>query len=165
MTRPMSNWFDQLKDVFSPGAAESPGDGLSLPRAAAVLLLEVSAIDPGGESSETRIIEAALIEHFGLGRTQAEEVLVQARRLQQDSTSMHDFTYRLRTQLNPEARAELLEWLWKVAFADGRLDRHEEQLIRRLADLLGTPQREFIRRKHRAAPDSSKRGDPDPFSR
>ncbi|PKL95032.1 MAG: hypothetical protein CVV18_07030 [Gammaproteobacteria bacterium HGW-Gammaproteobacteria-8] len=91
-----------------------------------------------------------MVEHFGLGRSDAEAVLEQARQLQQDSSSMHDFTYRLRTRMDPQARAELVEWLWKVAFADGRLDRHEEHLIRRLADLLGTPHHEFIRRKHQA---------------
>ncbi len=147
----MSNWFEQLKAVFSASGSEADqDDGLSLPRAAAVLLLEVSASDPGGDSPEARVIEKALVEHFGLGRSDAEAVLEQARQLQQDSSSMHDFTYRLRTRMDPQARAELVEWLWKVAFADGRLDRHEEHLIRRLADLLGTPHHEFIRRKHQA---------------
>lgn len=148
----MANWLEQLKTVFASTAAEADDDGLALPRAAAVLLLEVSTTDPGGESAETRVIENALIEHFGLGRGDAEAVLSEARRLQQDSNSMHEFSHRLRTRLDPEARADLVEWLWKVAFADGRLDRHEEHLIRRLADLLGTPHREFIRRKHRAGP-------------
>jgi uncharacterized tellurite resistance protein B-like protein len=148
----MTNWFEQLKTVFAATASEADDDGFALPRAAAVLLLEVSATDPGGEALEARVIETALIEHFGLGRSEAEAVLSEAHRLQQDSNSMHEFSHRLRTRLAPEARAELVEWLWKVAFADGRLDRHEEHLIRRLADLLGTPHREFIRRKHRAGP-------------
>lgn len=149
----MSNWLEQLKNAFAATQAEAEGDGFELPRAAAVLLLEVSATDPGGESSETRVIETALIEHFGLGRADADAVLSEAHRLQRNSNSMHEFSHRLRTRLDPAARADLVEWLWKVAFADGRLDRHEEHLIRRLADLLGTPHREFIRRKHRAGPD------------
>ena len=150
----MKSWLEQLKAAFSemaPNADEDADeDADALPRAAAVLLLEVAATDAGIDAAERRVIEAALIEHFGLGRSDAEALLDQAHALQQDSTSMHDFTHRLRTRLDPRARAELIEWLWRVAFADGRLDRHEEHLIRRLADLLGTPHREFIRRKHRA---------------
>lgn len=149
----MKALLDQLRAVFADGGAESPNDADALPRAAAVLLLEVAETEAGIEAVELRVIESALIGHFGLGRSDAEAVLDQARALQQDSTSMHAFTHRLRTRLDPEARGELVEWLWRVAFADGRLDRHEEHLIRRLADLLGTPHREFIRRKHRASGD------------
>lgn len=43
-----------------------------------------------------------------------------------------------------------MELLWRVAFADGRLDRYEEHLIRRIADLLHLPHRDFIRAKLRA---------------
>ncbi|NCO19155.1 MAG: TerB family tellurite resistance protein [Gammaproteobacteria bacterium] len=148
----MSNWLDQLKSILTANSPERPDDDLALPRAAAVLLLEVSATDPGGESLEARVIEAALIEHFGLGRSEAEALLGEAGRLQQDSVSMHEFTHMLKSRLDPQARAELVEWLWKVAYADGHLDRFEEHLIRRLADLLAVPHLEFIRRKPRAGP-------------
>lgn len=151
----MKTWLDQLKAVFAEDDADTTDDSDALPRAAAVLLLEVAATDAGIEAAELRVIESALIGHFGLSRADAEAVLARARALQQDSTSMHAFTHRLRTRLDPEARAELVEWLWRVAFADGHLDRYEEHLIRRLADLLGTPHLEFIRRKHRASNDAS----------
>ena len=70
--------------------------------------------------------------------------------------SLQEFTRQLRAGLAPEQSAELVEWLWRVAFADTRLDKHEELMVRRVADLLGVSHAEFIRRKHlaRAAADA-----------
>jgi uncharacterized tellurite resistance protein B-like protein len=35
--------------------------------------------------------------------------------------------------------------LWKVAFADQRLDKHEDYVVRKVAELLYVPHRELIR--------------------
>jgi uncharacterized tellurite resistance protein B-like protein len=43
----------------------------------------------------------------------------------------------------------LLESLWRVAFADGRLDKYEEQFIRRIAGLINLPPSEFTKTKLR----------------
>jgi uncharacterized tellurite resistance protein B-like protein len=39
--------------------------------------------------------------------------------------------------------------LWQVAYADGSLDPYEEALVRKIADLIYVPHREFIQAKHR----------------
>ena len=147
----MPNFLETLKQIIHRHEPEP--DEHALPRAAAVLLLELAAADAGIDDSERRVIERAMVERFELGEDEVRELMQEAGRRQHESHSLHEFTHQLRTQLEPAARAELVEWLWKVGFADGRLDRHEEHLVRRLADLLGVPHREFIRRKHRAAGD------------
>ena len=43
-----------------------------------------------------------------------------------------------------------MELLWDVAYADGRLHKYEEHLVRRIADLIHVPHRTFIRAKHKA---------------
>ncbi len=47
-------------------------------------------------------------------------------------------------------RIALVRNLWRVAFADGDLDRHEEHLVRRVADLLHVRHSDFIRAKQEA---------------
>ena len=49
-----------------------------------------------------------------------------------------------------EQKTELLEQLWRVAFADGKLDKYEEHLVRKLAELLHVPHTRFVATKHRA---------------
>ena len=44
-----------------------------------------------------------------------------------------------------ESGASVIEMLWRLSFADERLDKHEEQLIRRVAGLLHVPDRELLR--------------------
>lgn len=147
----MPNFLENLKQIIR--RHEPQPDEHALPRAAAVLLLELAAADAGIEDSERRVIESAMVERFELAEAEVRALIEEAALRQRDTHSLHEFTHQLRTQLEPEARGELIEWLWKVGFADGRLDRHEEHLVRRLADLLGVSHREFIRRKHRAAAD------------
>ena len=49
-----------------------------------------------------------------------------------------------------EEKNHIVELLWEVAYADGELDKYEEHLVRKLADLIYVPHRSFIRAKHRA---------------
>lgn len=146
----MPNFLESLKQIVNHH--ESAPDERALPRAAAVLLLEMAAADAGIDASERKVIERAILERFELEAAEVRALMEEAGRRQRESHSLHEFTHQLRTQLSSEARGDLVEWLWKVGFADGRLDRHEEHLVRRLSDLLGVPHREFMRRKHRAAP-------------
>lgn len=145
----MTDFFQSLRDIVQGRAAE-PSEPHELPKAAAVLLLEMSVTDAGGDDAERAVIEQAIRDHFDLPADELDALIAEAARLQDDAVSMHEYTHRLRTGLSSVQRAELVGWLWKVALADGELGRHEEHLVRRLADLLGVPHREFIRRKHEA---------------
>ncbi|MBI3171641.1 MAG: TerB family tellurite resistance protein, partial [Hydrocarboniphaga effusa] len=44
----------------------------------------------------------------------------------------------------------LLGLLWRVAYADGKLEANEEHLLRRLSDLLHLSHGDFIRARHAA---------------
>ena len=147
----MTDFLNSLRGILN---SREPDDApQALPRAAAVLLLEMAVTDDGGDAAERAMIERAIAEHFELPRDELDDLIAEAGRLCDESVSLHDYTHQLRSAMDAGQRGDLVEWLWRVAWADGELGRHEEHLVRRLADLLGVPHREFIRRKHRAAPD------------
>ena len=157
----MTDWFDTLRSIVNrhePGA-----DARALPRAAAALLLEMAVTDDGVDAAELAIVHAAMARAFDIGASELDELLEQAQRARRDAVSLHEFTRQLRVGLAPGQAGELVEWLWRVAFADARLDKHEELMVRRVADLLGLSHMEFIRRKHlaRAAVDASGTTAPD----
>lgn len=141
----MSDWFENLKGIIS--RHEPTADPHSLPRAAAALLLEMAVTDDGGDAAELDVVHQAMRGAFGIDPAELDALLAQAREARSESVSMYDFTCELRAGLEPGQRAELVEWLWRVALADARLDKHEEHLVRRVADLLGVSHGEFIRRK------------------
>ena len=160
----MTDFFQSLRDILHGRNDDRSAvdDANALPRAAAVLLLEMSVTDAGGDAEERLVIERAIREHFGLPAEELDALIAEASRLQDESVSLHEYTHRLRTGMSSEQRGDLVGWLWKVALADGELGRHEEHLVRRLADLLGVPHREFIRRKHHAEAGRTGAGDGGP---
>ncbi|MFP4209032.1 MAG: TerB family tellurite resistance protein [Wenzhouxiangella sp.] len=144
----MTHWFEQLKSIVN--RHEPAADEQALARAGAVVLLEMATADDRLEDQELTMVRQAVEAAFGLAGAELDELIAEARSLRDQAVSLHDFTRSLRTGLAREQRDALVGWLWKVALADGHLDRFEEQLLRRLADLLGVPHAEFIRRKHLA---------------
>lgn len=146
----MTDWFEHLKSIVNRTSATGP-DETSLARAAAVVLLDLAAADDRQDEKELAIIHEAISRAFDLEPEVLAELIDEAHALQSEAVSLHDFTHDLRTGLDREARDGLIGSLWQVAYADGRIHRYEEHLIRRLAGLLGVPHAEFIRRKHLAA--------------
>lgn len=144
----MTDWFNNLKNIVY--RHEPSADPHSLPRAAAALLLEMALTDAGDAHVELEVIHQAMRSAFAMEAAELDALMDQAHEARKQAVSLYDFTRDLRTGLEPDERGELVEWLWRVAFADARLDKHEELMVRRVADLLGVPHSEFIRRKHLA---------------
>ncbi len=133
-------------------ALEAPerADEQALRLAAAALLVEVARADYDVDPGELETVEDAVREAFGLDAESAEALVAMARAEAEDAVSLYQFTSEINRRFDPAAKRRLVELLWRVAFADGRLDRYEEHLIRRIADLLHLPHRDFIRAKLRA---------------
>jgi uncharacterized tellurite resistance protein B-like protein len=113
----MTNFLENLKQIVNRHEPES--DEHALPRAAAVLLLELAATDAGIDAQERHVIERAVKERFGLASAELRELLDEAGRQQRNVHSLHEFTHQLRTGLDSATRSELVEWLWRVAYATG----------------------------------------------
>lgn len=141
----MTNWLSNLKGIIN--RHEPAADAHSLPRAAAALLLEMRLSDQSGEKVEMEVVHEAMRKTFAIDSVELDTLIDQAHQAQKESVSYYDFTSELRTGLDMDQRAELVEWLWRVALADARLDMHEEAMVRRVSDLLAVPHSEFIRRK------------------
>lgn len=148
----MTDWFEQLRSWVAPSSDE-PVDVQYIARAAAIIMLEMAASDEHRDDSELAVIHRAMQDAFGIDDSELGELLRDAEKLRRQAVSLHDFTRDLKAHLDRDERDQLVEWLWRVAWADGRIDRYEEQLLRRLSDLLGVPHHEFIKRKHMAAPE------------
>ncbi len=72
------------------------------------------------------------------------------------TVSYFEFTRLINEQFTMRQKAHIVELLWKVAFSDAKIDKYEEHYVRKIADLLYVPHREFIAAKHRAE-DASRR--------
>ena len=64
-----------------------------------------------------------------------------------NSTSFHEFIEDINNSYSKEEKHSLLEFMWKIAYADGKLDVDEERLIRRVADLIKIKDIEVLKLK------------------
>ncbi|MGD8311272.1 MAG: TerB family tellurite resistance protein [Gammaproteobacteria bacterium] len=115
--------------------------------ATAVLLMEVARADHGIDDAEREVILRVIEKQHALSPDKARSIADAAEEKTHEATSLFPFTSMLNRECSLEERIGIIAMLWEVTFADGRLDAHEEHLIRRVAGLLHVPHREFIRTK------------------
>jgi Uncharacterized protein conserved in bacteria len=118
--------------------------------ATAVLLAEMARADLEIDEAESCEMRRLLAERFSLDPASAGELVEQAARRAEQSTSLYRDLQVLVRETDYDARCELVELLWRVAMADGRLDPYEEQRLRKIAGLLFVQDDHFVRAKLRA---------------
>jgi uncharacterized tellurite resistance protein B-like protein len=123
--------------------------------ACAALMVELTVADAVMEETEKSTLRDILRRQFHLDDAALEELWQLAQSEARDATSLYQFTTLINEGYDYAAKTELLEHLWRVAYADGRLDPQEEHLIRKLADLLYLSHGDFIRAKLKARPEEA----------
>lgn len=115
--------------------------------ASAVLLIEAARADHQQDGEEMRTIERLLRDHFDLTPEETSALTRLASEQVDHSVALQNFTRQLTDALDESERGALVGMLWEVVYADGKVDRWEEHLVRRVADLLYVTHSEFIRQK------------------
>jgi len=145
----------KLKQLFEsvPGAESSEAHsthGKEL--AAAALMIDVARADYAHDPREMIALRAALRERFGVTEEQLDALVALADAEASEATSAYRFTRIINDEYSDQEKSELIAAMWAVAYADGNLDKYEEHLIRKIAELIYVPHSEFIRTKLQANP-------------
>jgi uncharacterized tellurite resistance protein B-like protein len=119
--------------------------------AAAALLVHAAAIDGVVSDIERERLHAVIKRWFDLDDAATDELLSAATTAEQESIDLYHFTSLLGRSLDEEGRLRVIEMMWEVAFADGRVTEFEDNLIWRAADLLGVSTRERVELRQRVA--------------
>ena len=115
--------------------------------AAAALLLEVSRADFEIQDEELTEIANALQRKFSFTDEAAKNLMKLALAEQENYVSIHPFVKIINEGCTQDEKKMLLQDLWRIAYADNRLDKYEEYHIRKIADLLYIPHSVFIQTK------------------
>ena len=143
--------IDKIKNFFSKNVLE-PETGLTSPDqlATAALLIEVMVIDVDLDDQEMQSIAGTLSNMLHLSKEQIDQLIELSKEEVADATSLYQFTKEINEHFDIEKKLSLMTAMWRVAFADGHLDKYEENIIRRVADLLHIRHSEYIRCKANA---------------
>lgn len=126
-------------------AGEHPEHEIRL--ATGALLMEMTRADFSIQDVERAKVSELLRARFGLTDEETGELLALSEQASRASVSLRDFTRLINDQFSQLQKVQMIRLLWDVAFADSRLDKYEEHLVRKVADLLYVPHSEFIRAK------------------
>ena len=143
MFRSLKALIDDALASLDPGVSDID----PVPLAVAALLLEIARADERVDAAERRAVVAAIARLCALDADALDSLVATAGEAVDASVSFYDFTNVINERLSRAQKLELLEMLWRVAQADGRVDHYEEYYIRRLADLLHLSHGDFIRAK------------------
>jgi uncharacterized tellurite resistance protein B-like protein len=125
--------------------------------AVASLLHEVTRVDLSSSEVERAAAERALADLFKLPPRDAAALLAEGRERAKQLTSYFAPVSVIKRDLPLPERAHLVEHLWRIAYADGQLDSHEDHYVRKIAHLLYVPntQSMLARNRARGAPASA----------
>lgn len=115
--------------------------------AAAALLIETARADFTQDGVEEASMATMLKTGLGLSVEEVEELLRLANEEVDAATSLYQFTRTVNDHFTPAQKTRLIADMWRVAYADGDLDKYEEHLIRRVADLIYVAHEDYIRAK------------------
>lgn len=122
-----------------------------IPLAAAVLLLEVAYSDGEFHQTEQELLGTLLIQHFGVSEASLADLLEVAEETRRKSLDLHQFTREINQSFSQPEKEQIIEAVWQLVYADGRLDCYEEALMRQLGALIGLSHRQLIEAKLKVA--------------
>jgi uncharacterized tellurite resistance protein B-like protein len=148
-----------LDDVSQGGKHPAHFEPNDYRLAAAALLVHAAEIDGNISDVERTTLHQVIKRHFDLDETQTDTLLAEATQAEHEAVDLYHFTRLLNGALDEDGRRRMVEMMWEIVYADGRVTEFERNLIWRAADLLGISSRERIELGRRVA---SERGSSEP---
>jgi uncharacterized tellurite resistance protein B-like protein len=150
--------FDAIKsfvaDLASGGEQTGSLDDQKLRVATAALLVHAAAIDGDVSEVERDRLPSLLKLRFDLDDAAVETLIEQATAADDKAVDLYHFTKLLNDSFGDNERLRMVEMMWMVAYAAGAVSQFEDNLIWRVADLLGVSSTERIALRRRAAAQS-----------
>ncbi|MCW5718268.1 MAG: TerB family tellurite resistance protein [Bauldia sp.] len=135
-----------LSDITRPSQPET-SDPNDERLAAAALLVHVVNVDGTVGDDERKRLQELVSERFGLAGAEAQSLIDRAHAADVEAVDLYRFTSILKAKLDEAGRLRVIEMMWEMAFADGEVHEFEENVMWRVAELLGVPSRERVRLK------------------
>jgi uncharacterized tellurite resistance protein B-like protein len=141
----------KLKTLFEQIGAKDKDASITSPISknliTAALMIEVMQADFSLDEREQQAFISVLKQSFDLDENEVIELEELAHAKIEEATSLYEFTRQINDNFSTGEKLELIKNMWRVAFADGEIDRYEDGVIRRVAELIYVAHSDFIRMK------------------
>ncbi|MBW2063852.1 MAG: TerB family tellurite resistance protein [Deltaproteobacteria bacterium] len=150
--------IDILRKLFdkAPDKPQQPGRDLpgrrKIQLATCALFLEMARIDGEFTESEREHIINTMKKACQLSAQEVRGLMEAAEQELEDSIDLWQFTNTINQSLSLEEKKDIIEMMWKVVYADEYLEKHEDYLMHKLANLLRLSHKQLIEAKLKAKP-------------
>lgn len=146
--------INTVKKFFGKSAKTENGKDSShnLHVATCALLMEIAGVDDEFSDEEQRRIVSILEKDYSLPDEYIQEVIAESRKKLEGSIDLWQFTNLINENYSKEEKLEIIKIVWEVVYADGHLDKHENYLVHKLANLLRLSHKELINAKLKVMP-------------
>lgn len=143
-----------IADVVSPTAHENQVfDATGSRLAATALLIHVVSLDGAPSLAEKNKLHSLIETRFGLDPGTTDRLIAAATLVEGEAVDLYHFTSVIMRSVDEDGRLRIVEMMWELVYADGRVSEFEENVVWRAADLLGVSSRDRISLKRRVAGD------------
>lgn len=112
--------------------------------AAAALMYHVMDADGVRQDVEWDRMKQLLSESYGVTGEALDKLVAAGGEADEDAVDLYTFTSVLKRHLDAEARIEFIGVMWEIVFADGELHELEDNILWRIAELIGVDRRDRI---------------------
>jgi len=146
--------FDNLKKFMAdlagtPSRREFGADDYRL--AAAALLVHLASADGVVDAAERRRLREIITRNFGLDAQATSRLIASAEASDREAVDFYHFTNTLKRALDADGRQKIIAMMWEIALADGAVQELEENIVARIAELLGVSPHERVRLRQEVA--------------
>ena len=113
----------------------------------ASLLVEVIKSDDKFDDRERAKLLDVLSKKLKIRDDELKNFAELAKQKSDESTSLYEFTREINDKYEYDEKVKLIEDLWRIAYSDGQLDKYEDYVIRKIADLIYVTHSDFIKSK------------------
>ena len=142
--------FEALSRIFTRPETALSSDDPKL--SVAALLVHLASVDGQMKAEERQAIQTALVEHYALDDASVERLIKQAALRDAEAVDFYKFTSTL-SALEMDARIEIIAMMWSVVFADNKNHELEDNMVWRVAELIGVSSRDRTILRNRIAKD------------
>ncbi|NOX87927.1 MAG: TerB family tellurite resistance protein [Calditrichaeota bacterium] len=139
--------FKFFEKILTPDARADDISDYDLMVATVGLFLEIVYADFDLHPEEEKQLYSSLENMFGLKESVVKELIANAREERSHRQDIWQFASLLKDHFSREKRLSILANLWRLVFADGKVDKYEDALIRKITTLLGLDHSDMIQTK------------------
>jgi len=149
--------FEYLRKVLSPEREEQVSQEIETSStkstskkyqvATAALLVEIAKADGDFSDDERKRIIDLMKKDFDLDDECVNDLLALSEQKVKDSVSIYEFSSVINESFTQQEKLDLIKNLWRIIYEDGKLDSHEDRLIKIIGSTLNLEHKDIIAAK------------------